>query len=81
MTKRLITEVAGVVTAPVEQVWQALLGERPAHDHCVYSVAGPYWAVALANQLFIGFPERTRRSFAEGISRIANQLGCSARLT
>ncbi|RVX46142.1 hypothetical protein EDD27_8994 [Nonomuraea polychroma] len=115
MTKRLITEVAGVVTAPVEQVWQILVGDRPAHvmkteigehtvayqggwwyrgewsvtrhpegtrvDHRVYSVAGPYWAVALANHLFIGFAERTRRSFAEGISRIADQLGCSARLT
>ncbi|WP_281286847.1 hypothetical protein [Nonomuraea turkmeniaca] len=32
MTKRLITEVAGVVTAPVEQVWQALLGDRPAYE-------------------------------------------------
>ncbi|WP_211369722.1 hypothetical protein [Nonomuraea turkmeniaca] len=49
-------------------------------DHRVYSVAGPYWAVALANQLFVGFAERTRRSFAEGISRIADQLGCTARL-
>jgi hypothetical protein len=114
MTKRLITEVAGVVTAPVDQVWRALLGNRPEHtmktevgertvayqggwwyrgewsvtghpegarvDHRVYSVAGPYWAVALANNLFIGYGERTRRSFAEGITRIANQLGSSARL-
>ncbi|MGN9837605.1 hypothetical protein ACTMTI_05735 [Nonomuraea sp. H19] len=112
---RKITEVAGVIAAPVEQVWPILLGERPDHVrkteigehtvayqggwwyrgewslaphpegtrvvHRVYDVAGPYWAVALANNLFIGFRERTRRSFAEGITRIANQLGCAARLT
>jgi hypothetical protein len=114
MTRRLVTEVAGVVAAPVEQVWREVLGDRPEHvmttevgdhtvayqggwwyrgewsvtahpegtrvDHRVYCVAGPYWAVALANNLFIGFAERTRRSFAEGLARIGNRLGCSARL-
>ncbi|WP_433436086.1 hypothetical protein [Nonomuraea sp. CA-141351] len=43
-------------------------------------MAGNYWAVALANQLFIGFRERTRRSFAEGLARIGEQLGCATRL-
>ncbi|MEO3793123.1 hypothetical protein ABGB14_23160 [Nonomuraea sp. B10E15] len=27
--RKLVTEVAGVVSAPVEQVWQALLGQGP----------------------------------------------------
>jgi hypothetical protein len=35
MTKRLITEVEGVVGAPVEQVWQAVLRERPDHEMTV----------------------------------------------
>ncbi|MEW9556466.1 hypothetical protein [Nonomuraea sp. NPDC050783] len=111
MTRRLITAVAGVVTAPVEQVWPLLrrqvpakeVGERflayqgdwwyrgewtvTAHpdgtrvEYRVYSVAGPFWAVALANRLFIGYGERTRRSFAEGLAGIAGELGGSARLT
>jgi len=110
MTKRLVTEVAGVVAAPVEQVWQVLQGDLPHNDvgdhtvayqggwwyrgewsvsrhpegtrvdHRVYSVAGPFWAVALANRLFIGFAGRTRRSFAEGLARVGNQLGCATRL-
>ncbi|GGS79702.1 hypothetical protein ACFFV7_12375 [Nonomuraea spiralis] len=35
MRKRLITEVAGVVGAPVEQVWQALVGSPPGHPMTV----------------------------------------------
>ncbi|MEV6039898.1 hypothetical protein AB0L65_52905 [Nonomuraea sp. NPDC052116] len=48
--------------------------------HRVYNVAGHHWAVALANRLFIGFRERTRRSFAEGLTHIGTRLGCATRL-
>ena len=115
MRKKLITEVAGVVTAPVEQVWRALLGDRPAYElttelgdhtvayqggwwyrgewsvtahpegarvvHRVYNVAAWLrWGVPLANRFFIGFDETTREAFAEGLARMAKELGCSARL-
>ncbi|MEV0613571.1 hypothetical protein AB0I81_09620 [Nonomuraea sp. NPDC050404] len=30
--KKLITEVSGVVAAPVEQVWRALLDNRPQYE-------------------------------------------------
>ncbi|MCK2214363.1 hypothetical protein MF672_011250 [Actinomadura sp. ATCC 31491] len=111
MTRRLIAEVAGVVTAPVERVWPLLRRQVPAEEvgehflayqggwwyrgewrvaphpdgtrveHRVYSVAGPFWAVALANRLFVGYAGRTRRSFAAGLAGIAEQLGGTARLT
>ncbi|MFG1708507.1 hypothetical protein ACFLIM_35440 [Nonomuraea sp. M3C6] len=111
MRKKLVTEVAGVVAAPVEQVWQALLRDLPSHEagdhtlayqggwwyrgewsvtahpegtrvvHRVYDVAEwMRWGVPLANRFFIGFPKRTREAFAEGLARIGNQLGCSAKL-
>ncbi|MBE1589081.1 hypothetical protein ACFPOI_34785 [Nonomuraea angiospora] len=110
MSRRLITEVAGVIEAPVERVWPEIvraiprteLGEhRLAYQggwwyrgewsvtadpegtrlvHRVYDVAGNHWAVALANRLFIGFRERTRRSFAEGLADLGNRLGCATRL-
>jgi hypothetical protein len=44
-------------------------------------VAGPFWAVALANRLFIGFGARTRRAFGDGLAAIAHRTGGSARLT
>ncbi|MFI7105464.1 hypothetical protein ACIBK9_04080 [Nonomuraea sp. NPDC050227] len=116
MRKRLITEVAGVVGAPVERVWQALTRSLPEHpmtveqngytvayqggwwyrgewtvlphpegarvEHRVYDVAERgRWAVPLANRFFIGFAQRTRKGFAEGIARIGKELGCSARLS
>ncbi|MFC4113469.1 hypothetical protein [Nonomuraea zeae] len=114
MTRKLLVEVAGVVCAPVEQVWTAVLGDAPDHPmrtergdhtvayqggwwyrgewsvtphaegstllHRVYCVAGPYWAVALANKGFAGFGRRTRRSFAEGLAGIGERLGCATRL-
>jgi hypothetical protein len=110
VSKQLITEVAGVIAAPVERVWPVLVEATPRTElgehslayqggwwyrgewsvtadpegtrlvHRVYNVAGNYWAVALANRLFIGFRERTRRSFAEGLARIGKQLGCATRL-
>ncbi|MGA5764592.1 hypothetical protein [Nonomuraea bangladeshensis] len=109
--RRLVTAVAGVVTAPVERVWPLLRRQVPAKevgehflayqggwwyrgewtvtahpegtrvDHRVYCVAGPFWAVALANRLFIGFGARTRRAFGDGLAAIAHQTGGSARLT
>ncbi|MEV4167880.1 hypothetical protein [Nonomuraea sp. NPDC049709] len=115
MRKTLITEVAGVVEAPVEQVWRILLGDRPEHEmkvelgehtvayqggwwyrgewsvapdpegtrvvHRVYNVAEwMRWGVPLANRFFIGFDERTRTAFADGLARIGTRLGCPARL-
>ncbi|SDM10612.1 hypothetical protein [Nonomuraea jiangxiensis] len=49
MRKRLLTEVEGVVAAPVERVWRALLDDRPAYemttelgDHTV-AYQGGWW--------------------------------------
>ncbi|GAA3250048.1 hypothetical protein [Nonomuraea helvata] len=110
MSRRLITEVAGVIAAPVEEVWPVLVQRVPSTElgehslayqggwwyrgewsvtadpegtrlvHRVYNVAGNHWAVALGNRLFIGFRERTRRGFAEGLAHIGTQLGCATRL-
>lgn len=110
MRKQLIAEVAGVIAAPVEQVWPVLVDSTPRTElgehslayqgdwwyrgewsvttdpegtrlvHRVYNVAGNYWAVALANRLFIGFGERTRRSFADALKRVGKRLGCATRL-
>ncbi|GAA3719461.1 hypothetical protein GCM10022224_101680 [Nonomuraea antimicrobica] len=115
MRKTLITEVSGVVAAPIEEVWRVLRGERPAHEmttetgdhtvayqggwwyrgewslhpdpegtrvvHRVYNVAEwMRWGVPLANRFFIGFGERTRTAFADGLARIGRELGCTTRL-
>ncbi|SEG77494.1 hypothetical protein SAMN05444920_104498 [Nonomuraea solani] len=45
MKKKLITEVSGVITAPVEQVWEALRKELPTWepgDH-VLAYQGGWW--------------------------------------
>jgi hypothetical protein len=46
MKKTLITEVSGVVAAPVEQVWPVLCGEHPLHrrtaEHTV-AYQGGWW--------------------------------------
>ncbi|MEV4072484.1 hypothetical protein [Nonomuraea fuscirosea] len=116
MRKKFITEVSGVVAAPVDRVWRALLDDRPRYEmktelgehtvayqggwwyrgewavvadpegtrviHRVYDVAERLsWAVTLVNKFFHGFDEQTRRSFAEGLARIGERLGCAARLT
>ncbi|MEV0382979.1 hypothetical protein [Nonomuraea sp. NPDC050643] len=110
--KKLITEVSGVVTAPVEQVWRVLREDLPNWEagdhtlayqggwwyrgewsvfpdpegtrvvHSVYNVAEwARWGVPLANRFFIGFAATTRASFAAGLTRIADRLGGSSRLT
>ncbi|MFI7615539.1 hypothetical protein ACIBP6_30370 [Nonomuraea terrae] len=103
---KLITEVTGVVTAPVEQVWRALVNGNPgwtvAGDHTiayqggwwyrgewsvepdpegtrvvhrVYDVARwMRWGVPLANRFFIGFADRTRAAFEEGLTRIERDV-------
>ncbi|MBF8185621.1 hypothetical protein ITP53_07695 [Nonomuraea sp. K274] len=115
MRKKLITEVAGVIEASVEQVWAALLDDKPGYEmkteigehtvayqggwwyrgewsvtahpegallvHRVFDVADRMtWGVPLANRLFIGFAKSTRESFADGLTRLGNRLGCATRL-
>lgn len=47
----------------------------------VYNVAGsPYWTVALANKLFIGYGKQTRRAAAASLARLGEELACPARL-
>ncbi|MFO7250169.1 MAG: hypothetical protein DIU60_005380 [Actinomycetes bacterium] len=50
--------------------------------HRVYNVARRLrWGVPVANRFFIGFRRATRASFADGLRRLAAELGCAARLT
>jgi Polyketide cyclase / dehydrase and lipid transport. len=49
--------------------------------HRVYNVAQWLrWGVPLANRFFIGFRKATRASFADGLRRLAAEIGCPARL-
>jgi hypothetical protein len=50
--------------------------------HRVYNVAETMrWAVSLANRLFYGYSDTTRKGFAEGLAQIGKRLGCSVHLT
>ncbi|PZG11519.1 hypothetical protein [Nonomuraea aridisoli] len=103
---KLITEVTGVVAAPVEPVWRALVRRHPGWTavgdhtiayqggwwyrgewsvepdpagtrvvHRVYNVAQwMRWGVPLANRFFIGFADRTRAAFEEGLTRIERDV-------
>lgn len=57
-------------------------GPHTRLTHRVYNVAGrgSRWAVPLANRLFIGFRDQTRRSFADSVASLGTRLGCRARL-
>ncbi|WP_051367454.1 hypothetical protein [Hamadaea tsunoensis] len=49
--------------------------------HRVYNVAdSPYWTVALANKLFVGYAEQTRRAAAGTIAKLGGELHCATRL-
>ncbi|MCG5220856.1 hypothetical protein [Streptosporangium sp. KLBMP 9127] len=48
--------------------------------HRVFNVAQRMrWGVPPANRFFIGFADRTRRGFTEGLVQIGRRLGCSTR--
>ncbi|GAA0925602.1 hypothetical protein [Nonomuraea longicatena] len=75
--RTLLCECTGVIEAPPERV-AAPSGSRLTHS--VYNVAQRMrWAVPLANRFFVGFGDRTRDGFAEGLRDLAAELGCAAR--
>lgn len=46
--------------------------------HRVFNVASrARWGVPLANKFFVGFEERTRASFLDGLRKIGRQLNCA----